>query len=160
MCNCRCSRNIIKQPFSNQSLRVLKKHTVQVHSIILFSTYWQGFRTDKEKTGKTASTIHSFLANQNSTGLINENFTFKRKGGKVDGSINHWWMQLLSSSPPLLKINWNKSFILVGDLTSCHQLVRVESILCYWMDEKKSSNDNLGKLDINVRQLSGGQRRW
>jgi hypothetical protein len=128
--------------------------------IILLAPTGKASERIKEKTGKTASTIHSFLANQNRAWL-NENFTFKRKGGKVDGSIttliiDECSMIDLSLFATLFRsINWNsvQRLILVGDPNQLPPIGRgkVFSDVIEWM--KKSSNDNLGKLDINVRQL-------
>ena len=128
--------------------------------IILLAPTGKASERIKEKTGKTASTIHSFLANPNRAWL-NENFTFKRKGGKVDGSIttliiDECSMIDLSLFATLFRsINWNsvQRLILVGDPNQLPPIGRgkVFSDVIEWM--KKSSNDNLGKLDINVRQL-------
>lgn len=128
--------------------------------IILLAPTGKASERIKEKTGKTASTIHSFLANPNRAWL-NENFTFKRKDGKVDGSIttliiDECSMIDLSLFATLFRsINWNsvQRLILVGDPNQLPPIGRgkVFSDVIEWM--KKSSNDNLGKLDINVRQL-------
>lgn len=128
--------------------------------IILLAPTGKASERIKEKSGKTASTIHSFLANQNRAWL-NDNFTFKRRGGKVDGSIttlivDECSMIDLSLFATLFRsINWNsvQRLILVGDPNQLPPIGRgkVFSDVIEWM--KKSSPDNLGKLDINVRQL-------
>lgn len=128
--------------------------------IILLAPTGKASERIKEKTGKTASTIHSFLANPNRAWL-NDNFTFKRKGGKVDGSIttlivDECSMIDLSLFATLFRsINWNsvQRLILVGDPNQLPPIGRgkVFSDVIEWM--KTSSPDNLGKLDINVRQL-------
>lgn len=128
--------------------------------IILLAPTGKASERIKEKTNKTASTIHSFLANPNRAWL-NENFTFKRKGGKVDGTIttliiDECSMIDLSLFATLFRsINWNsvQRLILVGDPNQLPPIGRgkVFSDIIEWL--KDTCNENLGKLDINVRQL-------
>ena len=74
----------------------------------------------KEKTGKAATTIHSFLA---SRGWLNDNFSLKKAGGTVDENIStliidECSMLDLSLFATLFRaINWNsiQRLILVGD---------------------------------------------
>jgi hypothetical protein len=128
--------------------------------IILLAPTGKASERIKEKTGKTASTIHSFLANPDRAWL-NDNFTFKRKGGKVDSTIttliiDECSMIDLSLFATLFRsINWNRvqRLILVGDPNQLPPIGRgkVFSDIIEWM--KANCPDNLGKLDINVRQL-------
>ncbi|RYY77935.1 MAG: exonuclease [Moraxellaceae bacterium] len=128
--------------------------------IILLAPTGKASERIKEKTGKTASTIHSFLANPNRAWL-NDNFTFKRIGGKEDGSITTLIVDECSMIDLALfatlfrSINWNsvQRLILVGDPNQLPPIGRgkVFSDVIEWF--KKDSPDNLGKLDINVRQL-------
>lgn len=136
-----------------------KAHGVGTGIIMLAPTGKASERI-KEKTGKPASTIHSFLANPNRAWL-NDNFTFKRKGGKVDGTIttliiDECSMIDLSLFATLFRsINWNsvQRLILVGDPNQLPPIGRgkVFSDVIEWF--KAKNPDNLGKLDINVRQL-------
>lgn len=128
--------------------------------IILLAPTGKASERIKEKTNKIASTIHSFLAGPDRLWL-NENFTFKRKGGKVDDSIttliiDECSMIDLSLFATLFRsINWNsvQRLILVGDPNQLPPIGRgkVFSDIIDWL--KKEHPDNLGKLDINVRQL-------
>jgi exodeoxyribonuclease V alpha subunit len=136
-----------------------KAHGVGTGIIMLAPTGKASERI-KEKTGNPASTIHSFLANPNRAWL-NDNFTFKRKGGKVDGTIttliiDECSMIDLSLFATLFRsINWNsvQRLILVGDPNQLPPIGRgkVFSDVIEWF--KAKNPDNLGKLDINVRLL-------
>jgi len=128
--------------------------------IILLAPTGKASERIKEKTNKTASTIHSFLANPNRAWL-NDNFSFKRKSGKVDNTITTLVIDECSMIDLALfatlfrSINWNsvQRLILVGDPNQLPPIGRgkVFSDVVDWM--KSKSPDNLGKLDINVRQL-------
>lgn len=126
--------------------------------IILLAPTGKASERIKEKTGKIASTIHSFLALR---GWLNGNFTFKRIGGKIDDTlttliIDECSMIDLSLFAALFRsINWNsiQRLILVGDPNQLPPIGRgkVFSDVIEWM--RQESPGNLGKLDINVRQL-------
>jgi ATP-dependent exoDNAse (exonuclease V) alpha subunit len=128
--------------------------------IILLAPTGKASERIKEKTQKRASTIHSFLASPNRLWL-NDNLTFKRKGGKVDDTIttliiDECSMIDLSLFATLFRsINWNsvQRLILVGDPNQLPPIGRgkVFADIIEWM--KTNCPDNLGKLDINVRQL-------
>ncbi len=110
-----------------------------------------------EKTEKKSSTIHSFLA---SGGWLNDNFTFK-KFGKQNDTITTLIVDECSMIDLLLfvtlmrSINWNsvQRLILVGDPNQLPPIGRgkVFNDIIEWM--KTECPENLGKLDINVRQL-------
>jgi exodeoxyribonuclease V alpha subunit len=128
--------------------------------IILLAPTGKASERIKEKTSKTASTIHSFLANPNRAWL-NDNYTFKRKGGKIDATIttliiDECSMIDLSLFATLFRsINWNsvQRLILVGDPNQLPPIGRgkVFSDVIEWL--KSECPANLGKLNINVRQL-------
>ena len=128
--------------------------------IILLAPTGKASERIKEKTQRKASTIHSFLAGPDRLWL-NDNFTFKRKGGKVSDTIttlivDECSMIDLSLFATLFRsINWNsvQRLILVGDPNQLPPIGRgkVFSDIIEWM--KLSCPDNLGKLDVNVRQL-------
>ncbi|MGD8781334.1 MAG: AAA family ATPase [Ignavibacteria bacterium] len=112
----------------------------------------------KEKTNKTASTIHSFLA---SLGWLNENLTFKKEKGKVSEEIKTLIIDESSMIDTSLfavlfrAINWNciQRLILVGDPNQLSPI----GYGCTFFEiiEKLKSNysENLGILNVNVRQL-------
>lgn len=112
----------------------------------------------KEKTEKSASTIHSFLAG---SGWLNSNFTFKRNGGVVNSNINTLIIDECSMIDLDLfavlfrAINWNsiQRLILVGDPNQLPPIGRGKVFyeIIEWL--KKNYSENLGMLDINVRQL-------
>jgi hypothetical protein len=136
-----------------------KVHGIGTNTILLAPTGKASERI-KEKTSKVASTIHSFLANPNRDWL-NDNFTFKRLGGKVDSTITTLIIDECSMIDLALfatlfrSINWNtvQRLILVGDPNQLPPIGRgkVFSDIIEWM--KNKCPENLGKLDINVRQL-------
>ncbi len=90
----------------------------------------------REKTGQTATTIHSLIA---SGGWLNENMTFKRSGGKQDKEVNtviidETSMVDLSLLATLFRaILWNnvKRLILVGDPNQLPPIGRGKGVLRY-----------------------------
>jgi exodeoxyribonuclease V alpha subunit len=133
-----------------------KAHGVGTGIILLAPTGKASVRMN-EKTEKRSSTIHSFLA---TGGWLNENFTFKKIGKQNDTIttliIDECSMIDLSLFATLLRsINWNsiQRLILVGDPNQLPPIGRgkVFNDIIEWM--KAECPENLGKLDINVRQL-------
>ncbi len=133
-----------------------KVHGIGTGIILLAPTGKAAVRMS-EKTQKHSSTIHSFLAGN---GWLNDNFTFKRYGKQVDTIstliIDECSMIDLSLFATMFRsINWNsvQRLILVGDPNQLPPIGRgkVFNDIIDWM--KKECPDNLGKLDINVRQL-------
>lgn len=128
-------------------------------SIFLLAPTGKASERIKEKTGfKTASTIHSFLANR---GWLNSNLTIKKVGGKVEDKIStliidECSMIDLELLAALFKsINWNSisRLILVGDPYQLPPIGRgkVFAEIIEWL--QKDYPENYGKLEINVRQL-------
>lgn len=112
----------------------------------------------KEKSQKSTSTIHSFLAKN---GWLNDNFTFKLKGGKVATGINvliidECSMIDLELFAALFRaVNWHdvQRLILVGDPNQLPPIGRGKvfaDIISYLQNYYP---DNLGILKNNVRQL-------
>ncbi len=112
----------------------------------------------KEKTKKTAGTIHSLLA---SKGWLNDNFTFKRKEGikAKDCStiiIDESSMIDLSLMAALFRcIDWNhvERLIFVGDPNQLPPIGRgkvFSDIIGYL---KEYCPESLGKLEVNLRQM-------
>lgn len=112
----------------------------------------------REKTGQTATTIHSLIA---SGGWLNNNMTFKRSGGKQDKDVNtviidETSMVDLSLFATLFRaIHWNnvKRLILVGDPNQLPPIGRgkVFSDTIEWL--RKEYPDNVGELKHNIRQM-------
>ena len=112
----------------------------------------------KKQTGKSSTTIHSFLA-QN--GWINENFTFKRVGGSKETSYNtiiidECSMIDLNLFATLVRaINWNsvQRLILVGDPNQLPPIGRgrVFYDTIEWL--RQYYPKNIGVLKHNIRQL-------
>ncbi|MCK6462815.1 MAG: AAA family ATPase [Candidatus Pacebacteria bacterium] len=112
----------------------------------------------KAKTLKTASTIHSFLA---SKGWLNENFSYKRRGGQKETSIStliidECSMIDLELFATLFRvIDWHciQRLVMIGDPNQLPPIGRgkVFSDIIEWL--KKLYPENVGKLAINVRQL-------
>ncbi len=135
---------------------VEKAHGVGTGIILLAPTGKASVRMT-EKTEKKSSTIHSFLA---SGGWLNDNFTFKKFGKQNDTIttliVDECSMIDLSLFATLMRsINWNsvQRLILVGDPNQLPPIGRgkVFNDIIEWM--KTDCPENLGKLDINVRQL-------
>ena len=128
-------------------------------SIVLLAPTGKATERIREKTGRqSARTIHSLLA---SDGWLNDNFTFKRKGGKQETNvttviIDEASMIDLGLFAALFRaIKWNgvKRLILVGDPNQLPPIGRgkVFSDIIDWIG--KTTPECLGKLMHNLRQL-------
>ncbi len=127
-------------------------------SILLMAPTGKATERMKEKTKKSSSTIHSFLAQK---GWQNDNMTFKRIGGTVESDIStiiidECSMVDLNLFASLFRaVKWNnvQRLILIGDPNQLPPIGRgkVFADIIEWLRE--SYPENLGKLDINVRQL-------
>jgi len=118
----------------------------------------------REKTGKSATTIHSFLAQH---GWLNDNFTFKPVGGKREDGITTYIIDESSMLDlPLVAtlfraINWNavQRLIFVGDPNQLPPIGtgKVFADLIDWLREQ--APQHIGELTINMRnklnQLQG-----
>lgn len=112
----------------------------------------------REATGKSASTIHSFIA---SHGWLNDNRTFKRIGGnREDGFttyiIDESSMIDLDLLATLFKaINWTsvQRLIFIGDPNQLPPIGRgkVFADIIDWLQEQKP--ECIGKLKTNIRQM-------
>lgn len=112
----------------------------------------------REKTGKAASTIHSFLAQR---GWLNDNLTFKRQGGFREEGIETYivdessMLDLTLVAALFRAINWNsvRRLILVGDPSQLPPIGRgkVFADLIDWLG--KDYPECLGTLCTNVRQM-------
>ncbi|RFM35033.1 AAA family ATPase [Chitinophaga silvisoli] len=109
----------------------------------------------RERTKKEAKTIHSFLAEKS---WLNENYTFKRLGGREEEDIKIFIIDECSMIDQSLfatlfkAINWNtvQRVILVGDPNQLPAIGvgKVFSDIIDWIDE-----DNKGVLKVNLRQM-------
>jgi ATP-dependent exoDNAse (exonuclease V) alpha subunit len=128
-------------------------------SIVLLAPTGKATERIREKTGRSsARTIHSLLAGN---GWLNDDFTFKRKGGKQESDvttviIDEASMIDLGLFATLMRaIKWNnvKRLILVGDPNQLPPIGRgkVFSDVIDWA--KKTAPECLGHLEHNLRQL-------
>ena len=139
-------------------IKAIEKVSGEGSAIYLMAPTGKASERIKEKTGRTASTIHSFLA---SNRWLNDNFSLKREGGNIDENvstliIDECSMLALALFATLFKaINWNsiQRLILVGDPNQLPPIGKgkVFSEIIEWM--RKNYPENLGLLNINVRQL-------
>ncbi|WP_075980806.1 ATP-dependent DNA helicase [Bacillus massilinigeriensis] len=127
-------------------------------NILLMAPTGKATERIKDKAQKPSSTIHSFLAKN---GWLNDNFTYKRDAGKVETDIQtiiidecsmidlHLFAALFRA------IKWTnvQRLILIGDPNQLPPIGRgkVFSDIINWLRE--TDPENLGKLDVNVRQL-------
>lgn len=112
----------------------------------------------REKTGKPASTIHSFLAQR---GWLNDNLTFKRSGGGTEEGVSTYIideasMVDLSLAATLFRsINWAsvQRLILVGDSNQLPPIGKgkVFADVIDWLIEQGSLS--IGILQTNLRQM-------
>ena len=144
-------------------IRAILDNIERVHgvgtSFLLLAPTGKASERIKVQTGKNASTIHSFLA-QNGW-INNSNFTLKRSGGQKASDVNtlivdECSMIDLNLFATLIRaINWNsvQRLILIGDPNQLPPIGRgkifVDTI--DWL--KKNYPDNIGTLTDNVRQL-------
>ncbi|MEI6045350.1 MAG: AAA family ATPase [Chloroflexota bacterium] len=112
----------------------------------------------REKTGEPAATIHSFLAQR---GWLNENMTFKRKGGRKEEAISTYiideasMLDLELIATLFRAINWAtvQRLIFVGDPNQLPPIGRgkIFADLIDWIRE--TNPESLGFLEINIRQM-------
>lgn len=112
----------------------------------------------RETTGKDASTIHSFLA---SRGWLNDNLTFKRRGGKREAGISTVIMDESSmldlglAAALLRAFDWStvQRLVFVGDVSQLPPIGvgRVYADLVDWLERREEPG--LAVLEANVRQL-------
>ena len=114
----------------------------------------------RDKVGKDATTIHSFLAERD---WLNDNLTFRRAGGRREEKtstfiIDEASMVNLELIAALLRaINFRsvQRLILVGDPNQLPPIGRgrVMSDLIEWLTDQ--SPEGIGRLDTNLRQMEG-----
>ena len=114
-------------------------------------------------TGKPAATIHSFLA---SKGWLNDNFTFRREGGRCEEGVNTYIVDEASMvdlglmAALFRAINWNsvQRLILVGDPNQLPPIGRgrVFADVIDWLRE--SQPQSVGLLVTNMRQMENRLR--
>jgi len=112
----------------------------------------------REKTGKDAATIHSFLAKR---GWLNENMTFKLSGGQVEDGINTYiidessMLDLELAAALFKSINFAsvQRFILVGDPNQLPPIGRgkIFADIIDWLRE--NNEEAVGTLTTNIRQM-------
>ena len=112
----------------------------------------------RERTGKKASTLHSFLMRR---GWLNDNFTFKRRGGRREEGIATYIIDESSMLDlPLLAtffraVNWNavQRLIFVGDPNQLPPIGtgKIFADLIDWL--KQEMPEHIGELTTNIRQL-------
>ena len=112
----------------------------------------------RETTGKTASTIHSFLARH---GWLNDNMTYKRLGGTQEDSASTYivdeasMLDLGLMAALFRSINWNvvQRLVLVGDLNQLPPIGRgkIFADVFDWLQENQP--ECVGFLETNIRQM-------
>ena len=112
----------------------------------------------RERTGKEACTIHSFLAKK---GWLNDNLTFRRSGGNREDQTTTFIIDESSMIDlPMLAtffraVNWNavQRLIFVGDPNQLPPIGtgKVFSDLLDWL--KKELPEHVGELTTNIRQI-------
>lgn len=127
-------------------------------SFLLLAPTGKASQRIREKTGKQSMTIHSLLA---SKGWLNDNFTYKRKGGIKSKEystviIDECSMIDLGLLAALFRcLDWDhvERFILIGDPNQLPPIGRgkVFSDIIGYINDSMSSC--LGKLEINLRQM-------
>lgn len=127
-------------------------------SFLLMAPTGKAAERIKTQTGKTSSTIHSYLAK---SGWINKNFTFKNTGGKGGQDVNtiiideSSMIDLRLFATLFRAINWNsvQRLILIGDPNQLPPIGRGKAFAdtIAWLNEEYPGN--VGTLTDNIRQL-------
>ena len=112
----------------------------------------------REKTGKEASTIHSFLAKR---GWLNPNLTLRQSGGLKESSITTYvideasMLDLELTAALFRAINWSvvQRFIIVGDPNQLPPIGRgkVFADIIDWL--RANHPGCVGELTVNLRQM-------
>ncbi len=112
----------------------------------------------REKTGKEAMTIHSFLAKR---GWLNDNLTLKQAGGKKEMHVTTYvvdeasMLDLELTAALFRAINWNtvQRFIIVGDPNQLPPIGRgkVFADIIDWL--RANHPECVGELTVNLRQM-------
>lgn len=111
----------------------------------------------RERTGESASTLHSFLAKR---GWLNDNMTFKRRSGQRETSITTFiidessMVDLALMATFFRAVNWNTTqrLILVGDPNQLPPIGtgKVFADLIDWLTAEMP--EHVGELQTNMRQ--------
>ena len=134
-----------------------KVHGTQATILLLAPTGKAADRI-REKTGKTASTIHSFLAQH---GWLNDNLTLKHKGGKQEDEVTTYVideasmldLQLTATLFRAIQLNSVQRVIFVGDPNQLPPIGRgrVFADVIDWF--YKNHPESVGELEVNLRQM-------
>ncbi len=134
-----------------------KAHGIGVSFLLLAPTGKAADRI-REKTGKPAGTIHSFLAK---LGWLNQNLTIKQHGGRKEESITTYvideasMLNLELMAALFRAINWNtvQRLIIVGDPNQLPPIGRgkVFADIIDWL--WKNYPNSVGELMVNLRQM-------
>jgi hypothetical protein len=134
-----------------------KAHGVGASFLLLAPTGKAADRI-RERTGKDASTIHSFLAKR---GWLNPNLTVKRAGGEREEGITTYvideasMLDLQLTATLFRAINWNtvQRIIFVGDPNQLPPIGRgrVFADVIDWL--RAEHPESVGELRINLRQM-------
>ncbi len=114
----------------------------------------------RDRVGKDATTIHSFLAERD---WLNDNLTFRRTGGRREEKTSTFIideasmvnLELIAALFRAINFRAVQRLIIVGDPNQLPPIGRgrVMSDLIEWMTDK--SPEGIGRLGINVRQMEG-----
>ncbi|MBX7123865.1 MAG: AAA family ATPase [Opitutaceae bacterium] len=112
----------------------------------------------RDKTGKDASTIHSFLAKR---GWLNPNLTLRSSGGQREEAVTTYvideasMLDLELTAAFFRAVNWStvQRVILVGDPSQLPPIGRgkVFADIIDWL--KANHADSVGELTVNLRQM-------
>lgn len=134
-----------------------KAHSTNATFLLLAPTGKAADRI-RDKTGKDASTIHSFLARR---GWLNDNLTIRQSGGEREEHVTTYvideasMLDLELTAALFRAINWNsvQRLIIVGDPNQLPPIGRgrVFADLLDWL--RTNSPGCVGELTVNLRQM-------
>ncbi len=112
----------------------------------------------RERTGKSADTIHAFLAR---SGWLNDNLTLKKTGGQQVSNVTHLiideasMLDLGLTAGLFRSINWNsiQRLIFVGDPNQLSPIGKgkIFADILQWLQE--THPEFIGELEYNIRQM-------
>ena len=112
----------------------------------------------REATGKPASTVHSFIAQR---GWLNDNFTYKRVGGRREDGISTYVideasmldLDLVATLFRAINLASVQRLILVGDPNQLPPIGRGRFFadVIDWLDD--GASESIGILQTNLRQM-------
>ena len=156
--SCGARRAPARRPSSEPSLQAIEKTHAQDATFLLLAPTGKAADRIREKTGKPASTIHSFLYKRQ---WLNPNLTVRPGGGQKEDKVTTYvideasMLNLELLAALFRAINWSvvQRLIIVGDPNQLPPIGRgtVFADIIDWLRAHYPAS--LGELTVNLRQM-------